>query len=149
MLRILTCVTFFVLHLLFNNMQGQTYDWKTKKALGVSYSEVDSDLGTFKCKTGNIVWYCFNGEDNTYDCESTMIAFKFTNSRVAMILFFWTHNTSSAADEDYNYEKNRLTRLYGRPDMKDGVAYWLTQGAVISCGREGSKKAYLQISQGD
>jgi hypothetical protein len=146
-IRNLTFTLFFILSSLFNSLYGQEYDWKTKDALGAPYSVVDSDLGTFKCKSdANSVTYCFYGEDNDYDCKSTVIVLNFTNSRVSRIMFIWTHNTSSEASADMNFEKNRLKRLYGRPEMRNGAAHFFTEGALISCGTHNSDQSYITFS---
>ena len=131
----------------FNNLLAQNYDWKTKNALGSSFSEVNNDLGAYKCKSdANSVTYCFYGDDNEYDCKGTTIIFTFENLRVSSIMFIWEHYTQSAAIADKNYEKNRLTNLYGRPEIKDGVFSWFTNRALILCGNDNLNRSYIRFS---
>lgn len=145
--RNLIFLLLFTLSSFVNNLFGQQYDWKTKNTLGAPYNDVDSDLGKFECKSdANSVTYCFYDDDNDYDCKSTVIVFNFKNSRVYSVMFIWTHYTSSEASADINYELNRLTRLYGRPEMRGGAAHFFTSDALISCGRHNSDQTYLHFT---
>ncbi|MDB9702097.1 hypothetical protein OAA49_01320 [Flavobacteriales bacterium] len=142
-------VIFYLLFVFFsfNNYFGQNnIDWKTKDGLGMPFSVVDSDLGEFDCDyEGNTIKYCFYGADNTYDCKSTAFVFGFKSSRVSSILLMWQHNSISEAITNFNYEKSRLTALYGRPEMKNGDAHFFTSGALISCGFTNDNLSFISF----
>ena len=90
----------------------------------------------------NSFWYCFYGDENDYNSVSTKIHFQFKNSRVSSVLFLWEHESYSEAISDVDYEKNRLTKIYGRSDYKNGAYHFFTPRGLISCGYNSQNGRY-------
>ncbi|MDC1403839.1 hypothetical protein N8328_05490 [Crocinitomicaceae bacterium] len=106
--------------------------FKTAGTIGKSYNEINNAFGNYYCKETNASkWFCFYGEDNSYDCISTLINFTFSNNRVKSFIYMWEHSSYSLAMQDVNYETTRLAKIYGRPEYKSGSSYFLINNCTI------------------
>jgi len=118
-------------------------NFKKISTLGKYFSEIDDNFGNYACKSNlNSFWYCFYGDDNNYNSVSTKIHFQFKNSRVSSVLFLWEHVSYSEAITDVDYEKNRLTKIYGRSEYKNGAYHFFTPRGLISCGYNSKNGRY-------
>lgn len=108
--------------------------------IGFTKSELLNSMQNKPCKTSETdIWFCSN--------NGSLINYNLTNDRVSSVLYMWEYDTIYSAEKDVAEEIDKNSKIYGKPTIKDGGAFWfykellimvkygLTNGKHYSCWR--------------
>ena len=92
--------------------------------LGMSKKEVLSSMDKQPCKANiSEIWYCMpNGN---------LINYGFKNEQVHSVLYMWEFKSKEDANQDVEKEVAKYKNEYGRPELKNGAAFWFSGKNLI------------------
>ncbi len=92
--------------------------------LGFTRSEIINSTDGDPCKSSyDAIWYC--GENGS------RINYGFEGNTVTSVLYMWEFPSKYEADADVRNEISKYTAEFGRPEMKNGQAFWFVGDNLI------------------
>ncbi len=93
--------------------------------IGYTKSQVLSSMNSTPCKTDeNSMWFCVE--------DGSRINYSFKYNIVNKVFYMTAFNSKEEAEADVRSEISNATSTHGRPEMKEGHAYWFSGNLLIS-----------------
>jgi hypothetical protein len=93
--------------------------------IGFTKSQVLSSMNSAPCKSDdNSMWFCVE--------DGSRINYSFKYNLVNKVFYMTAFSSQVEAEDNVKNEIAKAIRNYGRPEMKQGHAYWFSGNLLIS-----------------